>query len=74
MAQSLLEVEESENGFSYRIPAEESFLQELITVINLARKCCAFLDFKLILESQINTIILELSGREDIERNAQVTF
>jgi hypothetical protein len=62
MAARLLDSEELENGFSYRFPSEDAVLQELINVINLERKCCPFLNFKLIVESNSEIVALELTG------------
>src|SRR4051794_13020330 len=63
IAQSLIEVRELENGYDYRFPAEDAVLQDLVTVINLERKCCPFLDFKLIVEAENEFVSLELTGR-----------
>jgi hypothetical protein len=74
MAQSLIDVKELEDGFSYQFPAEDAVLQDLINVINLERKCCAFLDFKLILESQSKIIALELTGQEGTKETLKSLF
>lgn len=63
-AESLLEVREQKNGFSYRFPADDSVLQNLATIINLERKCCPFLNFKLVVEEQADFVMLELTGRD----------
>ena len=73
-ARFLLEVVELENGFSYRFPAEDAVLQNLITVVNLERKCCAFLNFKLILESGSETVVLELTGRDGTKETLRSLF
>src|ERR1700755_688089 len=62
VAQSLIEVRELENGFDYRFPAEDAVLQDLITVINLERKCCPFLNFRLNVEAQNEFVSLEVTG------------
>jgi hypothetical protein len=61
-ARSLVDFTELENGFRYRFPADEEVLQNLATVINLERKCCPFLNFKLILEAGSDFAALELTG------------
>ena len=62
IAASLVDFKELENGFSYRFPIEKSMLQDLIEVIELERKCCPFLDFKLIIEAGSDFVSLELTG------------
>jgi hypothetical protein len=61
-AQFLISAEELENGFAYKFPVEDKLLEDLITIINLERKCCPFLNFKLVLESQNNEVLFELTG------------
>ena len=61
-AHFLIGVDELDNGFVYKFPVEDSILQDLITVINLERKCCPFLNFKLVLESGKTEVLLELTG------------
>jgi hypothetical protein len=61
---SLIDFEELENGFSYRFPADDSLLLDLVNVINLERKCCPFLNFKLAIESGNNTVSLAMTGAE----------
>lgn len=59
---SLVDFKELESGFSYRFPLREKILQDLAAVIDLERKCCPFLNFKLILEAGNSFIFLELTG------------
>ncbi|MEZ5427683.1 MAG: hypothetical protein R2747_15550 [Pyrinomonadaceae bacterium] len=56
--------DELENGFSFSFPADDAVLRELVEVINLERKCCPFLDFKLKIEAGNDLVSLELTGRE----------
>lgn len=64
IAASLIEVRELADGFSYRFPAEDRVLQDLISIINLERKCCPFLSFRLTVEAEKDFVSLELTGRE----------
>ena len=73
-AKFLVGVEELENGFIYKFPVEDSLLQDLMAVINLERKCCPFLSFKLVLESQADTILLELTGTEGTKEMIKSLF
>ena len=64
IAESLIDFEELENGFSYRFPIKETVLQDLAAIIDLERKCCPFLNFKLNLEPGNDFVSLELTGAE----------
>ena len=61
---SLIEADELPNGFSYRFPLEESTLRDLAEIIDLERKCCPFLDFRLVLNAGNDFVSLELTGAE----------
>ena len=61
---SLIDFEELENGFSYRFPADDALLLDLVNVINLERKCCPFLNFKLTIESGNDQVSLAMTGAE----------
>jgi hypothetical protein len=74
ISERLIEVRELKDGFSYRFPAEDSILLDLINIINLERKCCPFLNFKLIIEAQNNFVLLELTGREGTKEMLQTLF
>lgn len=62
VAESLIDVEELPDGFRYRFPAEDALLENLMRVINLERKCCPFLSFKLNLEAGNGFASLDLTG------------
>ena len=62
VAAHLIDFRELENGFSYCFPADDEVLRELVSVINLERKCCPFLNFKLIVESNNESVALELTA------------
>jgi hypothetical protein len=74
LAENLIEVQELENGFSYRFPVKDAVLQDLANVIALERKCCPFLSFKLIVEAQNDFVSLELSGQEGTKEMIQKLF
>jgi hypothetical protein len=73
-ARSLTSVEELENGFSYQFPAEDSVLQDLITVVNLERKCCAFLNFNLVVKADSEIVSLELTGDDGTKEALRQLF
>jgi hypothetical protein len=74
MAHFLTSVQELKDGFSYQFPADDSILEDLITVISLERKCCPFLNFKLVVEAQNEFVSLELTGQEGIKEMLQSLF
>lgn len=65
---------ELENGFSYRLPAEDAVLQNLIEIINLERKCCPFLDFKLVLAAGEDFASMELTGPPGTKQMLETLF
>lgn len=62
-AKFLVKTQERENGFVYLFPVNDSVLKDLFEIIRLERKCCPFLDFKLLLEAESGFLSLELSGQ-----------
>ncbi|MEP6925897.1 MAG: hypothetical protein ABI954_15625 [Pyrinomonadaceae bacterium] len=60
---AIIETKELENGFAYRFPADDEWLLELAQFVIFERKCCAFLSFKLSIESGQVSIWLELTGQ-----------
>jgi len=61
---SLIDTEELPNGFKYRFRIADRFIQDLAEVIDLERKCCPFLNFKMSIESGKRFVSLELTGPE----------
>jgi len=57
-----LEVQEIDQGFVYRFPANESLLADLFTLIQLEHQCCPFIRISLTLEAGHGPIWLELTG------------
>lgn len=74
VAAHLLDFRELENGFSYRFAADDTVLLELVNVINLERKCCPFLNFRLIVESNSETVALELTGQTGTKEMLKSVF
>lgn len=60
--QAVLEVKETKNGYAYRFPSDDGWLNELAHIISLERRCCSFLDFRLTVEAGNGPIWLELTG------------
>ena len=74
IAASLIDSEELPDGFRYRFSIDDSLLQNLITVINLERKCCPFIDFKLSLEAGKDYASLDLTGGQGAKEAIKVLF
>lgn len=74
VASSLLDFKELESGFSYRFPLRAAILQNLAEIIDLERKCCPFLNFKLILEAGNNFVSLELTGAKGTKESIKSLF
>ena len=74
IVESLIDFEELVNGFSYRFPLKETILQDLAAIIDLERKCCPFLSFRLILEAGNDFVSLELTGAQGTKEMIKSLF
>lgn len=63
-AELLVDATEIANGFIYKFPLQSAILPDLAEIIDLERRCCPFLNFKLTVESGTNFVSLELTGAE----------
>ena len=59
---AVLESKELPDGFAYRFPEGDEWLEELTHIIRLERRCCPFLGFRLSVERGGGPIWLELTG------------
>src|SRR2546430_17382942 len=59
---AVIEVKELENGYAYRLPSEEIWINKSANLIALERQCCPFLQFDLRVEPGQGPIWLELTG------------
>lgn len=73
-AESLIDSAELQDGFVYRFPLENSTLQNLAEIIDLERKCCPFLNFRLVLEAKNDFVSLELTGTEGTKEIVKSLF
>ncbi len=64
VGQSVLEVKEIENGYTYRFPSNDDSFTEITNLVRLERKCCPFLQFRITVESGNGDIWLELTGAQ----------
>ena len=74
IAASLIDSQELPDGFRFRFSIDDSILQNLITVINLERRCCPFLNFKLSLEAGKDFASLGLTGRQGAKEAIRELF
>lgn len=61
---TVIETKEMKNGFGYLFPYNDDLLTELTDFVRFERKCCPFLNFKIIVESNNGDIRLEMTGAE----------
>ena len=73
-AESLIDSAELSDGFVYRFPLHDSTLQTLAEIIDLERKCCPFLNFRLVLEAGSDFVSLELTGAEGTKEIVKSLF
>lgn len=64
ISRSVLQVKELNCGYAYSFSPEENRLQELAAMIDLERRCCPFLQFRLTVEANGGPVWLELTGPE----------
>ena len=60
--QAVLEIKEIENGYAFRFPSDDVWLNEIIHIVSLERRCCPFLQFTVTVEADNGPIWLELTG------------
>ena len=59
---AVIGVDEMENGFRYRLRAQDPVLRDLVEFMILERKCCPFLDFSLTVKAGSEVAEMELAG------------
>ncbi len=74
IAVSLIDSQELSNGFRFRFSIDDSVVQNLTTIINLERKCCPFLDFKLSLKAGADFASLDLTGKQGAKEAIKELF
>jgi hypothetical protein len=62
-----LEVTSVPGGVAYRFPPTTSLLARLFQLVDLERKCCPFLTFRLTIEAGNQPISLEITGPEQAQ-------
>lgn len=61
-ADSLIESAELSDGRVFRFPLTPEMLRDLAEIIDLERRCCPFLNFRLTVEAGAAVVALELTG------------
>jgi hypothetical protein len=57
-------MKELESGYAFQFVAEDGLLLQLAEMIEQERKCCPFLQFKLLVECATGPIWLDITGPE----------
>ena len=73
-AESLIDSAELSDGFVFRFPLADATLHTLAEIIDLERKCCPFLSFRLVLEAGNDFVSLELTGAEGTKEIVKSLF
>ena len=63
----VVEVEELENGYSFRFQNDERLLRQLTEFIVLERLCCPFFGFALEVEPEGGAVWFRLIGRDGVK-------
>jgi hypothetical protein len=74
LRRAVIETKELKDGYAYSFPADGQWLQELATMIELERRCCPFLQFRLTVEPNGGATWLELTGPEGTKDFLAATF
>ena len=64
---AVTETQELDNGFAFSFPASDEWLHKLTEFVIIERRCCPFLNFKIIIESNHDSVVLELTGQEGVK-------
>ena len=59
--ESVLDITPTADGYAYRFKSESEILMRLSTLVDLERRCCPFLTFRIVVEPQ-QPIRLEITG------------
>lgn len=64
---AIQETRELKDGYSFRLPSDESMIQKTAEWITLERRCCPFIDFGLEVDREGGPLWLSLTGREGVK-------
>ena len=71
---AVLEVKELQDGCAYTFPSDSLWLGEVSGLIDLERQCCPFLRFRLTVEENGGSLMLEITGPEGTKEFLASTF
>jgi len=71
---AVIEVNELEDGFAYSFASDPDQLKELAGLIDLERRCCPFLRFRLTVEAGGGPLSLEITGPDGTKDFLRNTF
>ncbi|MCF7803931.1 MAG: hypothetical protein K9N46_01345 [Candidatus Marinimicrobia bacterium] len=66
--------EETDDGFRFKYPASQSHLERLILWIDMERRCCPFLDFKIEIKGNAETCWVSLTGNDGVKEFLRETI
>jgi len=61
-------------GYTFRLPADDRTLLEVIEFISLERQCCPFLNFEISLKEGEDFVVVNLSGRDSVKEFLAAEF
>jgi hypothetical protein len=62
VGRAVLETRELEDGYAFRFPPDDVWLDQLVNLVRLERECCPFLKFSITAEPGSGPIWLQLTG------------
>ena len=68
------EVRELKDGYAYTFPSTSECLAELAGLIDLERRCCPFLQFRITVAANEGPLVLEMTGPEGTKEFLRNTF
>lgn len=71
---AVLEVRELDDGYAYTFPSANEWLSEVASLIDLERQCCPFLRFRLTVEEDDGSLLLEMTGPQGTKEFLTGTF
>jgi hypothetical protein len=71
---SIQETEEMDDGYAFRLEADEAAILAAAEFIAIERLCCPFLTFELAVGAVGEPVWLRISGREGVKRLIEAEF
>ncbi len=58
---------ETESGFRLQLPADDAYCAEVLELISLERRCCPFLELRLVFSPGDGPVYLDLGGGPEVK-------